>query len=185
MPNFLSDQQVMNFIHKIEASGDPYIDSEVLSTALKLAYLCGIKKAEIIALCIMDVRDTQGHILNEIAACSKTINGQRVRLLLSDPVKQILRDHLKHLRKYQYSLARKAPLFPQKNKRSYSESTLQEHLEKFRQPGVRLEKIRHAGIFRVYMALSASVVYTEIRLKRTAEYARTSKRYIERLIYGR
>jgi integrase len=183
----LSEADIMALIHRIETSRHPKLDPKVLTTVVKLAYLTGLKKSEIISLRIGDVMDAQGNIFNEIPACEKTIERRRVKLLLSDPVKQILRDHRRHLKKYQYSLARNAPLFPQKDKSPYSESTLGRHLKKFYPPGdCRLEKIRQAGMHRVLRELtSKGITDTDIRLARAAEYARTTKKNIDRLIYGR
>ena len=47
MPNFLSEDEVMDFIQKVENSRDPYVDTKILSAALKLTYYCALKRVKL------------------------------------------------------------------------------------------------------------------------------------------
>jgi integrase len=188
MPPRNPESRLMAWIEEIEKPRTrrtlkPHIDLKVLSAAVKLVYYCGLKKGEIINLKVKDVRDIQGLILNEILAGEKNINGQTVKLLLSDTAKEILQDHFAYLKKRGYSLARNAPLFPTPGRTFYTDRKLGRHLDNINLPRLRFEKIRQAGIKYLFENLPDEDD-KETRIAKVAKYARTSEKNISRLISG-
>jgi integrase len=184
-PASLSETQITNIIQTIENSRDPYIDQTILSTAVKLIYQCGLKKSEIIKLKIKDIL-ANGEIVNEIKSCEKTIDGRTLKLRLPDQIKTMLRDYINYLKKNEYNLTPNSPLFPQKNNTAYTDAQLRRHMDKlFPVTEHRLEKIRQAGFMRILRELSnQDITDSDTRIAKVAEYARTSKRNIDKFIYG-
>jgi integrase len=167
--------EVLDTITEIEKKASPYFDGKVLATALKLAYFTGLTRREIISLQIKDVVQTNGEIVSEIKSCERTVQGNVLKLILSDDVKAILREYLVYLKEKKYPLNRNAYLFPQRTPKKlgkYDETKIDRDLQKIGR-GWTLSSVRHAGIRRVYKEHKS--------IEQAAEYARTGIKNIEHM----
>jgi integrase len=171
----MSDE-ILDQIAKIEQKpSSPYLDTKVLTTALKLSYLTGLTRGELISLRIKDVLQTDGQIVPEIKSCERTVQGNVLKLTLSDEVKAILMEYLAYLKKIKYPINRNAYLFPQRTPKilgKYDETKIDRDLQKIGR-GWTLSSVRHAGIRRVYKEHKS--------IEQAAEYARTGIKNIEHM----
>jgi integrase len=172
--NYLSEALVMDLLDRLEAYQTAYIDGKILAGATRMAYFCGLTKKEIVALKVGDVAIEDGHISDVVASCRKVI--------IPEPVKAILREHLLYLRNNEYDLSPAAPLFPQKDGHFYNERNWSRHRDKVNLSG-RLGGIRKAGFFRTYIALrEQGGIDKETIYAKVAKYARVSKKWLIKVI---
>jgi hypothetical protein len=175
---------ILDRIAEIEQKeSSPYLDTKVLATALKFAYLTGLTRREIISLQIKDVLQTDGQIVSEIKSCERTVQGNVRKLILSDEVKAILAEYLAYLKEKKYPLNRSAYLFPQRTPKhlgEYDEDKISKDVNEISGELLRFRSVRQAGIRRVFN--SQDTYDRELKYERAAEYARTGKRNIKNML---
>ena len=157
-------------------------DGVVLSNLAWTCYECALRKGELIKMSIGDV-------------ASKAVVGNKMRidggdkkdklLALSGFAKQLLQNHLKHLKDSGYKMYPMSPLFPTKRKTRYPERSLQNHWKKICDAcgtEISLEEVRQGGICNYYDSLKANRLSPRDCLKNTAEYARITERHAADLL---
>jgi integrase len=174
---------ILNTIAEIEQKqSSAYIDVKVLATALKIAYLTGLTRREIISLQVKDALQANGQIVSEIKSCERVVQGNVRKLILSDEVKVILREYLAYLKEQKYPLNRNANLFPQRTPKhlgEYDETKIDRDVNEISGGLLTFRSVRHAGIRRVFN--SQDTYDRELKYERAAEYARTGKRNIKNM----
>jgi len=174
----LTKGQTQALFNNVAQAKTANIDGVVLSNLLKLCYLCGLRKGELIGLSIKDV--TQKLVVKD------TINIDGREVILSSEAKTLLQRHIKYLKANGYRLYSSRPLFPTRKKEPYKERTLQNHLEKYfsaiSDEKIGLEKIRKAAICHFYDDLKKAGERPQACLEKTADFARISLRSTENLL---
>jgi site-specific recombinase XerD len=93
----------------------------VLSDLVRLCNECGLKKSELIGLSVGDV--AKGGVVRDVMRIGED------EIILSDPAKQRLQNHIDYLRQSGYRLYPTYPLFPTRWKIRYLAKTLDNHLK--------------------------------------------------------
>jgi len=109
-------------IARLESVKTSAIDGAVLSNMVRLCHECGLKKNELIDLSVGDV--AKGGVVGDVMRIGED------EIILSDPAKQLLQNHIDYLKKKGYRLYPTCPLFPTRKKMRYSVKTLDNHLKK-------------------------------------------------------
>ena len=185
----MTKELVAEFFKDVEERFPNLINGKVLLCLMKLAYFCGLKKRELIALRIKDVQMRDGGILHEVPLKNGNI-------ALKEDVKILLREHIQHLKMSGYQVSRNSPLFPRKLiknptrgfKRAsdwrYNERTLQRDLRRLRQkiPSINvLDSLRWAGIFHYYESLKSNNKSLDC-IGEASRFARFDRAYFQRII---
>ncbi len=189
---------IEELIARLESLKTSAIDGDMLSNLVRLCYECGLKKSELINLSVGDV-----------AKEGVVADGMRIgkdEIILSDPAKKLLQNHIDYLKKRGYRLYNTYPLFPTRKGRRYTAKTLGNHLKKaqsveiessnvqFMKPSkenndiadtaIDLEQIRQAGIRRHSELLTDKGLSSAESLRQTAEFARVKKRETKAILMG-
>jgi len=190
-PNILvmTKELVAEFFKDVEERSPNLINGKVLLCLMKLAYFCGLKKQELIALRIKDVQMANGEILHEVTL-------KHGDIALKENVRTLLREHIQHLKMSGYQVSRNFPLFPRKLIKNpargfkrvsdwrYNERTLQRDLRRLRDkiPHINvLDTLRWAGIFHYYESLRSTNQSMD-SIGETSRFARFNRNYFERII---
>ena len=189
---------VEELIARLESLKTIAIDGTMLSNMVRLCHACGLKKSELINLSVGDV--AKGGVVAHVMRIGED------EIILSDPAKQLLQNHIDYLKKSGYRLYNTYPLFPTKKGRRYTTKTLGNHLKKaqsfeiessfvsFVKPSkennditdtaINLEQIRQAGIRRHSEHLRDKGLSSAEALIQTAEFARVTKRETKGILTG-
>jgi hypothetical protein len=176
----LSESDILELCERIEQGSTPFIDGNILSVLVMVCFFCGLKKQELIDLKIRDVINRDGNLLDIITI-------QKLGVPLTDDAKTILRRHLNYLQNKGYKRLRSSPLFPKKDKGSYTPKKLQYDLQEFLAPlpeNIRLEKIRQSGICRYYDQLRDEGRSSRECIEKTSVFARSTKKHTTGILEG-
>lgn len=113
---------IEDLIARLELVKTSAIDGAVLSSMVRLCHEWGLKKSELIDLSVGDVG--KGGVVGDVMRIGED------EIILSDPAKRPLQNHIDYLKKSGYRLYPTCPLFPTRKKMRYSEKTLDNHLKK-------------------------------------------------------
>jgi site-specific recombinase XerD len=116
-----SRTEIEDAINRIASVKTKKIDGVVLSNLVRLCHECGLKKSELIDLSAGDV--AKGGVVGDVMRIGED------EIILSDPAKQLLQNHIDYLKKSGYRLYPTYPLFPTRKKTRYAEKTLGNHLK--------------------------------------------------------
>ena len=180
-PHF-SEDEFISLVNNIEQYNTPFIDGKVLSSLVRAAFYCGLKKSEIINLNIGDVVDRVGNISPD-AKCGQDLIpvGKQGHL--------VFQDHFAYLKMKGYSTIKSAPLFPTRKKTRYDSRQLQYNLEKCmglpKSNIIGLEKIRQSGICRFYERLKVDGRSPNECLQETKRFARCTLRHVEGILMNK
>jgi len=185
----MTKELVNEFFKDVEERSPNLINGKVLLSLLKLAYFCGLKKQELIALRIKDVQMANGEILHEVTL-------EHGDIALKENVRTLLREHIQHLKMSGYQVSRNSPLFPRKLIKNpargfkrvsdwrYNERTLQRDLRRLREKIPRinvLDTLRWAGIFHYYESLKSNNLPLDC-IGEASRFARFDRNYFQRIV---
>jgi site-specific recombinase XerD len=117
----VSETEIEDAINRIASVKTGAIDGVVLSNLVRLCNECGLKKSELIGLSVGDV--AKGGVVRDVMRIGED------EIILSDPAKQLLQNHIDYLRQSGYRLYPTYPLFPTRWKIRYLAKTLDNHLK--------------------------------------------------------
>jgi len=103
----ISESVFIDLAAKIALFNTPYIDGKIVSSFMKIAYYCGLKKGALLALNIGDITDKRGNIRQNILGY----------IHVSDNIRTIFAQHLEYLEAGGYRRIKSAPLFPNKKRK--------------------------------------------------------------------
>ena len=145
LPAFYSSKKINEIADKIEKIHDEDIDTKTIAVMIRLTYFLMLNSSQVRNLKIKDVQDI---LTNRTMESIARLNGKG-RIALSkykipDEVIDCLNDHLTHLNNTYVHLDPESPLFPKSGKKTYSKSTLYDHLGKI--GGYNLEHLKRSGL---------------------------------------
>lgn len=117
----ISKAEMENLFETLRAVKKANIDGVVLSNIVRTCHECGLKKGELIDLCIEDV--SQGGKVKDLIKVGDSTYS------LSERAKIIIQDHIDYLKEKGYPRYPSKPLFPNKNNKRYTPKTLDNHLK--------------------------------------------------------
>lgn len=177
---FIKARDLFNHMERFHSRN---IDGMVVTNALRLVYHCGLSKDEVTEVKIGDVRNRSREISDEIQ-----IDNYRIPIT---HVKEIIQNHLAHLKDKRYSRAQNKPLFPMKNGSPYGDQIYRD-LDKiesslddeFRGYGIGINIIRHAGICNYYERQKSDGLRPLECLWKTMGFARATEDTIINVLRG-
>lgn len=171
----ISERDFIDLATKTEYFNTPYIDGRVMSSLIKTAYYCGLKKAKLLALNIGDIIDKEGNIRSTILD----------NISVTDDIKAIFVEYFGYLKSGGYRRIKSAPLFPNKKKKRYGPRQLQYDLEKCMKglaDDIGLETIRQSGIIRYYEEMREEGRSTEECMQQTMRFSHCTARHVEGIL---
>jgi hypothetical protein len=173
----VSAANLMSLIGSINPASANAFDGVVLSNLIRVCYECALKTGELVRLSIGDV--AQKGVVGNVMRVDD------VDVPLSTIAKQILQNHMHHLKMSGYKMYPTSPLFPTKIKSRYYERRLNAHFKKITIAEITLEQVRQAGVCDFYENLKVNQLSPAECLRKTAEFARISAKHTEFLLVGR
>lgn len=177
---FIKARRLFNHMERYHSH---YIDGTIVTNALRLVYNCGLSKDEVTELKIGDVRNRNGEILDEIQ-----MDNHRIPIT---HVKEIIQNHLAHLKDKRYSRAQNAPMFPMRNGSPYGDQIYRDLAkielsldDGFRGYGIGINGIRHAGICNYYDSQKSNNLRSMECLWKTMGFARATEETIITVLRG-
>jgi len=168
----ISEKAVLELADRIQQESTPFLDGYILSSIVKVAFYCGLKKSEIIKLKVGDIVDRTGN------ACDYLRCGD-INIPLNNDAREMFRNHLLYMKKIGYSRRHKSPLFPKRTGKPYGPRQLQYDLKGFfkgHPDKPSLDKIRQSGICRYYDRLREEGKWAGECMRKTINFARCSPR---------
>ncbi len=145
LPEPYTSKKVNEIADKIEQIHDEDIDTKTIAGMIRLTYFLMLNSSQVRNLKIKDVQDIlSNRTLESIAKLNGRLNPSLGQYKIPGEVIDCLSDHLTHLNNTYVHLDPESPLFPKSGKKTYSKSTLYNHLGKI--GGYNLEHLKRSGL---------------------------------------
>jgi len=162
-----SEEDIRRIIDKVDEQ------NFILANIARMVYYAAFLENEVIDIKIRNVI-AQGRLVTKIQPfMPKTGKGYTLMpIIIQDPAKSFLEDHMKDLQKNNYDMSDDAPLFPNKRTRKvYARRTLIDQFGKHFE-GITISKLRKFGIEREYEKLTSELSEPYQIEKELIKYAR-------------